>query len=77
MGSNNRMGIETRDVAFRVILVFIWGTLLGSLLPESGNVVAYYIGGAYGKEHIFNPCFLAVGVAGVVLACRFRYRNSG
>jgi len=69
MGYNNGLGFATRGVAFCAVAVFVGGTLVGSLLPESGNILAYVLGFPYGQGHVFNPCFLAVGIAGVVLAC--------
>lgn len=74
MRTHNGMGIAPRGVAFCVVLVFLFGTLVGSLAPESGNVLANM------WElwcHTFNPCFLALGVAGIVLACAIGYKSRG
>lgn len=64
----DKMGIASRGVALRVVLVFLGGTLVGSMAPESGNVLASHLGFPSSEIHAFNPCFLALGVIGVVLA---------
>ncbi len=69
--SYNTMGVRTRGMAFRFIAVVFCGTLVGSLLPELGTVLAYNLGIF---AHKFNPYFLALGIIGFVLACSFRYR---
>lgn len=65
---NNRVGYTARSLAFRLVLVFLSGTLLGSLAPESGNVLAFLLGLPPEKGHIFNPVFLSVGIIGIGLA---------
>ncbi len=67
------MGNSSRRVAFRVVFGFVAGTLVGSTLPEVGNVVAKYLG--YGA-HDFNIYFLVVAVVGIMLALYSRYKNS-
>ena len=69
------MGNISRSVAFLPVLVFLSGTLVGSLLPESGNVLAHILGISNSQSHIFNPLFLAVGIVGIVLALRFRHKR--
>ena len=59
------MDITARSMALYIILVFLAGTLIGSLLPESGNVLASLLGL---PAHIFNPLFLVIGIIGIVLA---------
>jgi len=71
------MGILSRSLAFRIVGMFLLGTLLGSLLPESGNVLVHLLGNSEIDIHAFNPCFLALGVAGIVLALRVGYRRGG
>ena len=75
MGKNNRMGNSARGMAPRIILVFLSGTLVGSLAPETGNILAYMLKMPYKEGHFFNPYFLGLGIIGIVLACAFRYRQ--
>lgn len=70
------MGNISRSVAFLPVLVILGGTLVGSVLPESGNVLAYILGISNSQGHIFNPLFLAVGIVGIVLAFYFRHKRS-
>ncbi len=72
--SFNKVGIGTRNVAFRIVAIFLFGTLVGSLLPETGTVLAYNLGIF---SHIFNPYFFAVGIIGVSLACAIGHRRCG
>ena len=69
------MGMDSiaRKLALPVVLVFLVGTLLGSLLPEFGNILAAKLGLT---SHGFNPCFLAVGIAGTMLALFIRPESS-
>lgn len=76
MGKDNLVGVSARGVAFRIILVFLIGTLVGSLAPELGNILAYMLGCPIQDAHMFNPFFLALGITGVGVACAFRYRGS-
>ena len=65
---NNRVGFTARSVALRLVLIFLAGTLLGSLAPELGNILAFLLGLPPEKGHIFNPVFLAIGIIGTGLA---------
>ena len=69
----DKVGIKSRSMAFRIVLVFLIGTLVGSLLPETGTVLAHNLGIF---SHIFNPFFLALGIIGIVLACYIGCRKS-
>ena len=66
------MGNPTRNMALRIIGVFFIGTLIGSMLPESGNVLVNIINNyemqKLSDPHVFNPCFLFIGIVGTVLA---------
>ena len=70
------MGNKTRAMAFRLILVFFFGTLIGSLLPESGNVMAYILEPPGYQTHAFNGLFFIIGVLGIGLACHIGRSNS-
>ena len=72
---NNRVGFTARSVALRLVPIFLAGTLLGSLAPESGNVLAFLLGLPPEKGHIFNPVFLAIGIIGIVLALFLGYKH--
>ena len=72
---NNRVGYTARRVALPIIVVFLAGTLLGSLAPESGNVLAFLLGLPPEKGHIFNPVFLAIGIIGTGLALYPGYKH--
>lgn len=74
-GSYSKMDIATRGMALRLVAVFLGGTLVGSILPEWGNVLAIYIGYRGHTTHIFNPFFLAFGIIGVCLALYIGYRS--
>jgi len=65
------MGVGARGLALCIILVFIIGTAVGSVLPEFGNLLAQRLG-IWG--HSFNILFLALGIAGVGLALYLGYR---
>ena len=60
------MGNSARGMAFRTIAVVLIGTAIGSMLPETGNVVAGVLN--LPDAHIFNQVFLIVGITGVMLA---------
>jgi len=66
------MDITTRTMAFLFIFMFLVGTAIGSILPEFGNVLAVAI--SY-PGHCFNPLFLVIGIAGIVLAFYLGYRR--
>ncbi len=66
------MGRRSRSMAFRIIPVFLLGTLVGSALPEFGNILAGKLGL---WSHEFNSAFLAVGVVGVMLALYLGYKD--
>lgn len=74
MGAYDRMDNISRGLAFRIIAVFFLGTLVGSLLPETGVIAAHYLQIPEASAHIFNPIFLAFGVLGVCLALYIGYR---
>ncbi len=69
------MGSVARILAFRLVLVFLGGTLVGSLVPEPGNALAYTLGLPDESGHLFNPLFLALGIVGIVLACAVGYKK--
>jgi len=67
------MGCDARTMALCIILVFLTGTAIGSILPEFGNLLAQRLGiGA----HQFNIVFLALGLAGIGLALYLGHRCS-
>ncbi len=70
----NIMGFASRVMALRTVAVFLLGTLVGSLVPESGSILAYNMGIF---PHALNPLFLAVGIVGIGLACVVGHRKSG
>lgn len=72
--AHDRMGVAPRGMALRLVAVFFGGTLVGSCLPELGDVAAYNMGIF---PHIFNPLFLALGVIGTVLALFAGHRKRG
>ncbi len=74
VGKNNRVGVSARVLAFRVVVVFIVGALVGSMSPESGNVLALYLKMPYASGHFFNPLFLAIGIVGIGVALFARHR---
>ncbi len=76
MGDNDSLGNSARGMALRIIAVFLGGTLVGSLAPETGNFLAYALKLPRGEGHFFNPFFLILGIIGIVLACVFGYRKS-
>jgi hypothetical protein len=65
MRSFSNVGGASRGVALLSVAVFLAGTLVGSVLPESGTVLASQLGIF---PHIFNPIFLALGIIGAGLA---------
>jgi hypothetical protein len=77
MGENYTVDSSARVMAFRLVVVLLCGTLVGSLAPESGNVLAYYLKLPYASGHAFNPIFLVLGVAGVCLALFARFGKRG
>jgi len=74
MESFNQVGDISRALAYLFIAVFFIGTIIGSLSPESGNLLAHILGVPEGRSHIFNPCFLVLGIVGIVLACAIGHR---
>jgi hypothetical protein len=63
------MGNKSRAMALRFIIVFLFASFIGSIAPESGNIVA---GKLNLYPHIFNVGFLIVGFAGFGLALYLR-----
>ena len=68
------MGIDARGLAFCIILIFLAGTAIGSVLPEFGNLLATKIGI---RAHFFNVYFLILGVVGIGVALYLGYTGSG
>ncbi len=66
------MGDFTRGLAFSFVVIFFIGTFIGSVLPESGNYLAKYLGIS---SHSFNIFFLFVGILGIGLALCFGLKN--
>jgi hypothetical protein len=66
------MVYSTRGLALRIIVIFLFGTGVGSVLPESGNALAYLL---KITAHYFNIVFLAIGVIGTLLALYFGYKK--
>ncbi len=67
------MGFDARGMAFLIIVVFLIGTLIGSVLPETGNFVASKLGmGA----HSFNIVFLIIGITCACLALFFGLQSN-
>ena len=64
------MGDISRSMAFLFILVILIGTVIGSILPEFGNVLANHLDQG---AHKYNIHFLVIGVLGIVLALYFRF----
>ncbi len=75
MGKDSRMGHSTRNLALRLVTIFLAGTLAGSLAPESGNILAYWLKMPYVQGHFFNPFFIAVGILGIGVAYCLGYRK--
>jgi len=71
------MDNTTRAMALVLVPVFLFGTLLGSLLPETGNVLAQLLRLPADQNHIFNGVFLVIGILGVGLALHIGYRVRG
>ena len=63
---------STRGLAFRIILVFFIGTGIGSVLPESGNALAYLL---KVTAHGFNIVFLDIGIIGTLLALHIGHKK--
>jgi len=68
------MDCDARAMALCIVLVFLIGTAVGSVLPEFGNIVAIKLGI---WSHQFNIVFLALGIAGIGLALYLGYRCGG
>ena len=68
-----RMGDSARVMALGLVGIFLIATLVGSLFPECGNIVAKRLDM---WAHSFNGIFLALGIVGIVLALYLGYRNS-
>lgn len=85
MRAHHGVGFAPRSLALRIVVSFLLGTLCGSLLPETGNILADTLGLQRGEvfnpfglsvHHVFNPCFLALGLIGIGVALYFGYRRS-
>ena len=76
MGTLIKMGNISRIMAFCIIAVFLIGTTIGSVLPESGNILAQVLQYPRQESHIFNPIFLVIGIIGIMLACAIGHRKS-
>lgn len=63
--SLHRVGLLPRGVAFRAVCVFLVATVVGSVLPEFGNLAAVALGL---QVHTFNVVFLSLGIIGVGMA---------
>ena len=68
MGENNRVGNSARGMALRIVLVFLSCTLVGSLAPETGNILSVLLKLSYAEGHFFNPFFFALGIIGIGVA---------
>ena len=66
------MGDLSRSVALHLVFVLLIGTLVGSVLPEFGNLLAQKL---RLWSHTFNVVFLAVGIVGIGVALYFGYRS--
>lgn len=65
------MGHPARILA----LCFFIGTIIGSMLPEFGNIATQWF--KIAEAHYFNRYFLVVGLLGIVgfgVALYFRYK---
>ena len=63
------MGNTARTLAFCLVI----GTLIGSTMPEFGNILAVWL--EMERTHYFNKWFLATGILGILgfgLALHFR-----
>ena len=69
------MDNKTRAVALVLVPVFLFGTLIGSLLPESGNVLAQLLRLPGDSFHTFNGMFLVIGILGIGLALHIGHRT--
>lgn len=68
------LGRGTRSMALYIILIFLCGTAIGSVLPEFGNLLATRLDiGA----HSFNIVFLFMGIAGIGVAFYLGYHTGG
>ena len=74
MGAYNHLDNPTRSMALRAFIIVLIGTAIGSVLPETGNLWASYIGFEGRAVHAFNYCFLIVGIIGISVALYIRYR---
>jgi len=66
------MGDTTRGMAFCTIIVILIGTAIGSMLPETGNVISRILNLPGTDAHVFNPVFCIIGIIGTVLALFIR-----
>lgn len=71
MGAYVKVGNMSRGTALLLVVVFLIGTAVGSILPEFGNILARKAGV---WAHYFNIYFLIIGIIGVVLALYLGYR---
>ena len=83
--SYNKLGIRTRGLALCSIIVFLVGTLIGSMASESGNILVGILNISQGQvynpfhlslAHVFNPIFLILGIAGVSVALFLGFTRS-
>lgn len=63
--THNKLGFASRGMALCIVLAVLLGTLVGSMAPEFGTILASNIGMV---AHVFNTVFFIVGIVGVVLA---------
>jgi hypothetical protein len=66
------MVFGSRGLAFRIIIVILIGTGIGSLLPEIGTIAGFHMGI---WPHIFNSVFLILGGICIGVAFYLGYRK--
>ncbi len=66
------MGITARSMALFIVVIFLVGTLVGSVLPEFGDVLALRL---KLPPHFFNIWFFVLGWVCIGLALYFGYRS--
>lgn len=67
------LGFGSRGLAWRFVVVLVFGTALGSTLPETGDLLALRLNI---WPHEFNIVFCIIGFIGVGLAFYLRHRSS-
>jgi len=72
MGTFNKLDNRTRTLA----LLFVSGTLIGSLTPEFGNLISAALNLGEEKAHIFNPVFFVLGIIGIGMVFYIGYKRS-